>query len=430
MSLVDRARNITLRPAAEWPVIATEDSSVRGLYAGYIAPLALIGPIALFIGLSIVGITVPFIGTIRTPLVPGLTQAIISFAFILLAVFLMTLLVNALAPTFGAQKNNLAALKLVAYSYTPALVAGIFGIFPPFAVLGVLAALWGLYLFYVGVPIIMKTTKDKALPYTVVTVVSAFVLGFVLSAMVSVVMGSVGMTAFGPGYRAFGSSPVSDESQGKQIVANILSRAMGGGAANQKQADQVVNGVTEAGKQAEQAEQSKDPNAQAQAGVNVLKSLITGGNKAVKPIAREDLKTLLPDSVIGMQRTSSDSNSGTVAGISGSSANATYADGQHNTVELEVGDMGNLGGLAALAKLGANIVQTESDAGYEKNVDVDGRTVHEKWTNDGKRSELFEIVDDRYAVSVTGQGVDMDTALKALQTVDVAKFAQLGQKSN
>jgi hypothetical protein len=65
MSLVDRVKNIILRPTTEWPVIAAEPSSLGGLYTGYVAPLAAINPIALFIGLSIVGVSIPSARTAR-----------------------------------------------------------------------------------------------------------------------------------------------------------------------------------------------------------------------------------------------------------------------------------------------------------------------------------------------------------------------------
>jgi hypothetical protein len=120
VTLIDRVKNIILRPTTEWPVIAAEPSSVGGLYSGYVAPLAAINPIALFIGLSIIGISIPFAGTYRTPLFTGLTQAVVSFALVLAGVLLMAVIVNALAPTFGGQRDLNAALKLVAYSATPA----------------------------------------------------------------------------------------------------------------------------------------------------------------------------------------------------------------------------------------------------------------------------------------------------------------------
>jgi hypothetical protein len=100
-------------------------------------------------------------------------------------------------------------------------------------------------------------------------------------------------------------------------------------------------------------------------------------------------------------------------------------------VEIDVSDLGNMGGIAAIANIGATLqAESESDSGYEKNVDVDSRKVHEKWTNAGKHSELLEIIDNRYAISVTGNGVDMDTALGALRSVDVAKFQALGAASH
>jgi hypothetical protein len=84
--------------------------------------------------------------------------------------------------------------------------------------------------------------------------------------------------------------------------------------------------------------------------------------------------------------------------------------------------MGNAGGLALLAGAAANLTEHENDQGYEKNVDVGGMKVHEEWTNAGKHSELFAIVDNRWALGATGDGLEMDDAVKALQTIDVSKL--------
>ena len=426
MSFIERVKNITLRPAAEWPVIAGEPSSVGGLYTGYVAPLAAINPIALFIGLSIVGVSMPFIGTYRTPLFSGLTQALISFVLVLVGVLLMAAIVNALAPSFGGRRNLNEAFKLVAYSATPGFVAGILSLFPPLAMLEVIAALWGLYVFYVGVPVVMQTTKDKALPYTALCMVCAFVLGLALSITIGTVVGVARFATSGFGTTGYGAaSPADSDAQAKAVAATILGNAMGGADSDKKQAASMVNGVAQAAQEADAATASGDTNAQAEAGVNVLKSLVTAGREAVKPIPREALKTVLPDSVAGMARADAESHSGTFAGIAASGATANYSDGKGGTIELSVADIGNMGGLAVVANLGATLASSDSDEGYTKNVDVDGRKIHEQWTVAGKKSELYEIVDNRYAVTVSGSGVDMDTALQAIQSVDAAKFAQL-----
>ena len=133
MGLVDRAKNICLTPKTEWPVIAAETTPTASLMTGYVAPLAVIGPIAAFIGGSIIGHTLPFVGTWRTPIMMGIGVAIFTFVMAFVAVFILSLIINALAPSFGGEKNPQQALKVAAYSYTPAWIAGILSIIPTLA---------------------------------------------------------------------------------------------------------------------------------------------------------------------------------------------------------------------------------------------------------------------------------------------------------
>jgi hypothetical protein len=187
--LIERARNILLRPNTEWPAIAAEATSTRTLYTGYIVPLAAIGPIASIIGMSLVGIDVPFLGTIRTPILSSVSYAIVAFILALVGVFVLALIIDALAPTFSGEKNQRQALKVAAYSYTPAWLAGILGVMPVLSLLGVVAALYALYLLYLGLPILMKSPKDRAVGYTVVVVLCAIVLGVIFGAISEAVMG-------------------------------------------------------------------------------------------------------------------------------------------------------------------------------------------------------------------------------------------------
>src|SRR4051812_24460799 len=120
MSLVDRVKNICLTPKTEWPVIAAEPASAGSLITGYVVPLAAIGAVAGFIGGSVIGRTLPFIGTYRTSVVAGLSVAIFTFVMAIVGVFVLSLIINALAPNFGGEKNSAMALKVAVYSYTPA----------------------------------------------------------------------------------------------------------------------------------------------------------------------------------------------------------------------------------------------------------------------------------------------------------------------
>ncbi len=185
MSLMERAKNILLQPKTEWPVIAGEEATTGSLYTGYIIPLAAIAPIASIIGWSVVGFSVPFVGTIRYPIGIGVRNGVLIYALSLVSVFVLALIIDALAPTFGGQKNQIQALKTSAYSYTAAWVGGIFNLIPSIGLLGLLAALYSCYLLFLGLPVLMKAPEDKAVGYTAVVIIVAIVLYFVIGAVVA-----------------------------------------------------------------------------------------------------------------------------------------------------------------------------------------------------------------------------------------------------
>jgi hypothetical protein len=175
MNLVDRVKRILLSPRTEWEVIDAEQTTPAALYRGYIAPLAAIGPVAQLIGDTVIGIPAPFVGTIRIPIGSALSSALISYVLMLAATYVLALIIDALAPTFNSQRNLIQALKLAAYACTAGWVAGIFGLIPwirPLAILG----LYSLYLLYLGLPVLMKTPREKLLPYTGAVVLAGVIL--------------------------------------------------------------------------------------------------------------------------------------------------------------------------------------------------------------------------------------------------------------
>jgi hypothetical protein len=180
MDLVERAKRILLQPGQEWQVINTETTTTADLYKSYIAPLAAIGPVASIIGMSVVGVSVPFFGTYRVPFGTAISHAVVTYVMTLVGVYVLALIINALAPTFAAEKNDMQALKVAAYASTAAWLAGVFTLIPMLSILGVLG-LYSLYLLYLGLPILMKAPQEKALAYTAVVVVAAIVVFAVIS---------------------------------------------------------------------------------------------------------------------------------------------------------------------------------------------------------------------------------------------------------
>jgi hypothetical protein len=180
MNLSERVKNILLRPKQEWEVIAGESTSTAELYRNYIILLAAIGPIASLIGMSLIGISMPLIGTFRVPIMSAIASAVVSYILGLVGVYIIAMVIDYLAPTFAAQKNMNQALKLAAYSFTAGWLASIFVIIPALSVLSILG-LYSFYLLYTGIPVLMKSPPEKSFPYTGAVVVAAIVIFVIIS---------------------------------------------------------------------------------------------------------------------------------------------------------------------------------------------------------------------------------------------------------
>jgi hypothetical protein len=393
MNLVERAKKICLTPATEWPVISGESIPNATVITSYVVPLAAASALAGFVGGSIVGHTLPFVGTVRVPFVMGLAGAVFTVIMAVVGVYLMSIIITALAPTFGAQKDGAQAFKVAAYSFTPAWIGGFFQVLPVLGILALLGGLYGIYLLYLGLPRLMRCPDDKAVGYTAVVVICAIVVSVVAATVVGTVTGmgmmGAGMLSGGIGAGGAASSSVDPDS--------TLGRL-----------EQFGKAMEESAKKAEAAANSGDTAGAASAAAEGLGALLGGGNR-VEPIDVAQLKPFVPETFAGLPRRSSESAK-TSFGITVSRAEGEYADGDRN-VTLEVIDTGGMGGLMGLAAWMHVQSERESDDGYERTRKEDGRMIHEKSSKSGS-NEFSVVVADRFLVNTRGRGVDVNT-LKA-----------------
>ena len=173
MHLIERIKAILLTPRTEWPVIAQEDTSVLDLYIKYVAILAAIPEVAHFIGQSLIGAD-------RAPIVSGLMRAVIAYLVTWVMVYLIAAVINVLAPRFGGTRNFSSALKLSVYSHTPLWLAGVFLLIPGLNFLLILGV-YGLYLLWVGLPVLMRVPDERAFPYAIFATACALIPAVVLA---------------------------------------------------------------------------------------------------------------------------------------------------------------------------------------------------------------------------------------------------------
>jgi hypothetical protein len=199
MDLVNRAKNIISSPNREWEVIRTETPDTNRIITGYVIPLAGAAAIAAFIGYGFIGVNA--FGYRAVGVNWGLYQALSVFIGALISVFVTAFVVDALAPSFGSEKNFPRSLQLVAYAFTPAWVGGLLALIPAIALIGSLFGLYSLYLLYLGLPRLKNTPSDRTVGYFVVIIIVTLVVYFVVGWL----LGNILMNIFGLSYGSFGN---------------------------------------------------------------------------------------------------------------------------------------------------------------------------------------------------------------------------------
>jgi uncharacterized membrane protein len=409
VSIVERAKNICLTPNTEWTVIAAEPTTPGALVSGYAVPLAAIGAIAGFVGGSILGRSLPYLGTYRVPMVGGLVVALFTFCMAIVGVFVLSLIINALAPTFGGVQNSTQAMKLAVYSYTPAWIAGVLHIFPLLGIFAIFAAFYGLYLLYLGLPKLMRNPEDKTAAYTAVIIVCAIVLSVVITVVTGAVTaaGLLGAGALG-GVAAGRSEPE---------VRFEKDSAMG-------KLQELGKKLEDSGKKMEAAQKSGDDKAQAAAAFESLGTLF-GGGKHVDPVALDQLKPFVPETFGGLPKTSSSAEKTGIAGLMVSKATAHYGDGAGKSVTLEISDTGGVSGLMSLASWAGVEEEKDDDSGSEKTQKVNGRLVHERRSKRGGSNEFSIVLGERFVVSAKGNGVGLDELKSTVGALDLARLESM-----
>ena len=163
-------------PTFEWRTISAEPDDIQSLYMNYIIPLAAIPAVARFLGLGVVG--VPFVG--RVGFFTALSTAILVFVLSLVGTLVSAIVVEQLAPRFSSSGSTIDALKLVAYASTPVWVGSVIYLVLYLSPLMILPIIYAVYLFYLGLPPMMKTHPNNVVPFMLVSFLAIVVVNIFL----------------------------------------------------------------------------------------------------------------------------------------------------------------------------------------------------------------------------------------------------------
>ena len=184
--IISRGINVLLSPRKVFNEVKSEQINMQQIVI-YLGIMALPGLIGYIIGYGVVGVPLVFF-TYKFSMGYAIGFGVFYYIMSIVGIIVFGYVINFLAPNFKSKQNLMQSMKLVAFSATPALVAGFFNIYPPLALLIFLAALYGLYMLYIGIPIFMETPKDQQIIYLIISIVAYVVIIFVLNWIVSSIM--------------------------------------------------------------------------------------------------------------------------------------------------------------------------------------------------------------------------------------------------
>jgi hypothetical protein len=403
MNLVERVQAILLKPKETWPVIAQDGGDIASIYKNYLVILAAIPAVAAFIGLSVVGAGM-FGVSFRVPIVAGLVNMVVGYFLSLVMVYVLSLITNALAPSFAGEKNALNAFKLIAYASTAGMVGGVFSLLPGLSMLGVLASLYSIYLIYTGIPTLMKSPQDKAIGYTAVIIVCGIVAAVIVGVASSL------LTRVGGGMAMGGMGSPSEQTIFKLPGTDItLDTAK----------------IEEASRKMQEAQSKGDQAAAGKAMGDMMGAAL--GGKGGNPIPPEALKAFVPVSLAGLSRTSLEARSDAAMGLTFSSVEANYAK-DTQTLDVKLQDLGAVPALAMAMGAWANsTVERETQTEVERVYKKDGVTFKEEYSKDGSRAEVAMMLGNGVLLEVTGQGIGIEPVRAALASLDVKGLLALAR---
>ena len=178
MNIIDRAKGMILAPAAEWQAVERESTTPQQVLTGYVVPLAAAGALIVMIVSALAGLRLITAGFIAISTFLSAIAGCIAGAFI----------ADGFATTFGGRSDRTQAFRLMGYAFTAVLVANLIPIPYLGAILRFAAAIYSIYVLYLGIPVLMKAPADKAVPYTLVLIVVLLIVTWIVSMILGMML--------------------------------------------------------------------------------------------------------------------------------------------------------------------------------------------------------------------------------------------------
>ena len=128
--------------------------------------------------------------------------------------------------------------------------------------------------------------------------------------------------------------------------------------------------------------------------------------KKLTPLSIDQVKALIPNELLGMQRSSFSANSAMGVSV----GKGTYKGDGDKELDIEIIDCAGEVGASWYTMRYFSLwnFQQEDDNGYQKTIDFNGGKAIEKYTKSNDRYELTYFGNDRFIVQINGEKIGID----------------------
>lgn len=169
-------------PKSEWGKIREQKYSIVQCYTRHTLLLALVPVLSGFIGTTQVGWQIGAGDAIKLTTGSAFRIVILYYPAMLVAVYSVGWVIHWMGKTYGANQPLSQCIVLASYTATPLFLIGIMELYPILwlnLVLGLPVLGYTVYIFYLGVPIMMQISEERGFLF------SSAVLAFGLVALVA-----------------------------------------------------------------------------------------------------------------------------------------------------------------------------------------------------------------------------------------------------
>ena len=144
-----------------------------------------------------------------------------------------------------------------------------------------------------------------------------------------------------------------------------------------------------------------------------------------EPINFRDLKKALPRNLAGVDFEESEGQTTGILGFKISTVEATYQEDDEG-FQVTIVDVAGVGKLVkSMAKWSEFEVDKETRNGYERTTEIEGHPALEKYDSRREKGETSILINDRFIISIKGEGVSERQMRNAVDDINIRKIARL-----